>query len=1071
MRRLHLLSLLAVLFIAGSLSAQVAPTFYENLKFRQINFSRGGRSTAVAGVPSQPLTFYMGAAGGGVWKTTDAGTTWRNITDGFFEVGTVGAVAVAPSDPNVVYAGTGSAEPRGNVTPGNGVYKSVDAGKTWKNIGLKDAGEISRIQIHPKNPDLVYVAVLGNIFGPNDTRGIFRSKDGGATWQKVLFVSNKTGASDLSIDPVNPRILYAGMWAALRQPWTIDSGSADSGVYRSDDSGDTWKRVTTGLPRGMVGKTSVSVSAANHDRIFVLMEAANDEGGVFRSDNGGQSFTRTYAGRNLQQRAFYYTHIFADPKNPDLVYALNVNMMKSIDAGKTWTNVQTPHSDHHDLWINPDDPSKMILANDGGATVSLSTGQSWSTQLNQPTSEIYRIAVDTRFPYRIYGAQQDNSTVSVSSRGGGGGGGGGAGAGNQSYYEVGGGESGHIAVDPRHPNIVYAGSYGGFISKMDTDTRLEEDIRTYPEEETGQRAADMKYRFQWTAPIRVSSHNPDVVYHTSQYVHRSSDGGRTWEIISPDLSRNDKTKQEYAGGKGITRDDTGVEVYGTIFAFEESVQTAGLLWAGTDDGRMHISRDNGKNWMEITPKEMPEWGTVNSIDLSAHDPGRAHIAVNRYLSNDPKPYIFQTSDYGKTWKLLTSGTNGIPATSWVRVVREDPDRKGLLYAGTEFGLYISFDDGAHWQKFQQNLPITPVMDLMVHQKDLIVATEGRSFWILDDVSPLHQMTAQVTAAKQTLFKPRDAYRSGGDPADFYYYFSEASRDPVKIEVMDSTGATVASFTGQARGRGNAADAAAAPAEQSGDEQAAPDDAGGGDGGGGGGGGGGGFGGRGGQARVSVAAGLNKFTWNMRYAAIFQMPRGIIMWGGRATPPGVLPGKYQVKVTAGTFTQTQSFEVKGDPRVDTSSADYEEQLKLAREVAGRIKELYDTLAQIRDSRAQAKEIGERLQKAGYGDDALKAANAMNERWAELEGDITQLKGEGNQDALNYPGRLDNQWAALYSHIVGSDRKPTPGDYQRYEDLKPSLNDIVTRMKRINDSDVAKFNELVKGKGAQPIIVKK
>jgi len=1050
MSRIRAFSLLLVLIInsAPQLRAQqpatttnpnviVDPSFYGALKYRQVNFTRGGRVTAVAGVPSQPLTFYMGAAGGGVWKTTDAGTTWKNITDGFLEVGTVGAIAVAPSDPNVIYVGTGSAEPRGNVTPGSGVYRSVDGGRTWKNIGLHDAGLISRIQIHPKNPELVYVAVLGNIFGPNDTRGIFRSRDGGTNWEKVLFVSNKTGASDLAVDPVNPRILFAGMWAVERKPWTLDSGSSDGGVYQSVDSGDTWKRLTGGLPKSMVGKTSVSIAASNHDRIYVLIEAANDEGGVYRSDDGGQSWTHFYRGRNLQQRAWYYLHIFADPKDPDTVYALNVDLMKSIDGGRTFTTMPYPHSDHHDLWINPDDPTKMINGNDGGATISLNGGQTWSTQMNQPTGEIYRVTADSRFPYRIYGAQQDNSTVSITSRPTFGSG--------QNFYEVGFGESGHVAVDPQRPNIVYAGNYGGFITRIDTDTGAAEDIITYPEQATGQRAADLKYRFQWTAPIRVSRHTPNVVYHTSQYVHRSSDQGRSWEIISPDLTRNDKTKQEYSGGKGITRDNTGVEIYDVIFAFEESPQTPGLLWAGSDDGRVHVSKDNGKTWTDITPKDMPEWGEVNNIDLSAHDPGRALLAVNRYLLNDPKPYIFQTSDYGKTWRSLANGTNGIPATTWVRVVREDPDRRGLLYAGTEFGMYVSFDDGGHWQKFQQNLPITPVMDLMVYQKDLIVATEGRAFWILDDLSPLHQITAQ-TKRTQTLFKPREAYRSGGDQANFFYYLPESPKDTVKIDILDEAGGTVASFSSQASAQASGLAASDNPGATSG---------------------------LGAPPRTSTDAGLNKFSWNMRYAQLFQVPRGAVLWPPTGGPgPKAVPGKYQVKVIVGEWTQTQSFEIKPDPRVEATAADYQEQLRFVREVAGRIKDLYDTLGQLRDAKQQAQQIGERLQRVGYGDDVLKAAQAMTERFTEIEGDITQLHGEaGTQDALNFPGKLDNQWIALYQHLIQFDRKPTNGDKQRYDDLKPPTDQIVSRVKAVMETDIAKFNELVKGKGAQPLILKK
>ncbi|MBI4471573.1 MAG: glycosyl hydrolase, partial [Acidobacteria bacterium] len=816
-----------------------------------------------------------------------------------------------------------------------------------------------------------------------------------------------------------PRILYAGMWAAERKPWNLHSGSTDGGVYMSTDGGDTWKRLTAGLPRGMAGKTAVSVSAADPDRVFVLIEAANNESGLYRSDNGGDSFQRVNNQISILQRPWYYIHVYADPGNADVVYALNVGFLKSIDGGRTFQSVSTPHGDNHDLWINPLDSKKMINANDGGANVSLTGGASWSGQMNQPTAEIYRVTVDTRFPYRVYGAQQDNSTVSIASRSGGFGEAGG-------FYSVGGGESGHIAVDPRNPNIVYAGSYGGFISRVDIATGIGEDIRTYPDAQTGQRAADMKYRFHWNAPIRLSPHNPNVVYHTSQYVHRSSDQGKTWEVISPDLTRNDKSKQGYSGATGINRDNTGTEVYDIIFALEESAKVPGLLWVGTDDGRVHLSRDNGRNWSNITPPDMPEWGCVNAIDLSAHDPGRAHIAVFRYRQNDFSPFIFRTNDYGKTWQKLTDGTNGIPANHFVRVVREDPDRKGLLYAGTEFGMYVSFDDGAHWQRLQLNLPVTPVTDLMVYRKDLVVATQGRAFWILDDLTPLHQIT-EATKTTNYLMKPREAYRSGGPGANIYYYLSEAPKDSVRIDILDSRGGTVASFTGQ--------------------------------------------GARPGQPRVSAAAGLNRFTWNARYPAIFDIPQGISQWGGGNTPPKVVPGTYQVKVTAGTWSQTQPLEVKSDPRQPAAISDYEEQLRFSREIVGKVKELYDVLLQLRDAKQQATQIGQRLESAGFGNEAANAARALNERLGELEGELTQTQGQGGQDALNFPGRLDNQWLVLYSSVAAPDARPLRGAYQRYDDLKPELPKLLDRIRDIFNSDLAKFNELVRSKGAQPVILKK
>ncbi len=1012
----------------------VDPRLFEGLTYRSLEFSRGGRATAVAGVPDDPMTYYFGSTGGGVWKSTDAGLTWRNVSDGFFEAGSIGAIAVADSDPNVVYVGTGSACPRGNVSAGVGMYKSTDAGKTWTHIGLREAGQIGRIRVHPKNADLVYVAVLGNIFGPSATRGVYRSKDGGANWERVLYVDDRTGAVDLAMDVTNPRILYAALWTVERKPWTIDSGSLVGGLFKSTDGGDTWKKLGGGLPSGvLVGKIGVTVSPANPNRVWALVEAAEDRGGVYRSDDGGETWQRVNSQRMLLQRAWYYTHIYADPQDPDTVYALNTGFYKSVDGGRTFQSYPTPHGDNHDLWINPRNPKIMINSNDGGANVSLTGGTSWTDQMNQPTAEFYRVTVDTRFPYRVYGAQQDNSTASVPSWGAGG-----LGRGAADFYAVGGGESGHIAVDPRNPNIVYAGSYGGVITRADIGLGLIESIRPYPDLQTGQRAMDMKYRFQWNAPIRLSPHNPDVVYFTSQYVHRSRDQGRTWEIISPDLTTNDKSKQEYSGGKGITRDNTGVEVFCTIFAFEESPKVPGLLWAGSDDGLVHVSRDNGKTWTNITPADMPKGATVNMIDLSPHEPGRAHIAVHRYRENDFAPYIFQTNDYGKTWKRLTTGANGIPAGHFVRVVREDPVRRGLLYAGTEYGMYISFDDGAHWQKFQLNLPVTPITDLLVYRGNLVVATQGRAFWSLDDLTVVEQVKAGMEKGN-VLFKPGDAYRSGLGPAAIYYYLAEAPKAPVRIEILDAKGAVVASFTG----RPGEEPPAAAPGRGRG---------------------------AGAEARVSAKAGLNRFAWAMRYDRLFDIPSGAVLWaaGGDAGPK-VVPGTYQVRVSTGNWTATQSFEVKPDPRVDTPAADYEAQLKLAREVGGQIKELYTALARLREVKQQATQLGERVQRAGKGGDVAGAARTLNERLTAVERELTQIQGEGGQDALNYPGRLDNQYLVLYNAITSSDRGPTPQMFQRFEDLKPELAKLLGQLKQIFDADLAKFNELVRSKALPPVIV--
>ena len=773
----------------------VNPGLFAGMYYRPLTiFSRGGRVTAVAGVPSDQKTYYMGSAGG-VFKTTDAGVTWVAVTDGQINVGSIGAIAVSESNPDVVYVGTGTADPRSNVSNGDGMYKSTDAGKTWTHIGLEKAGIIGRVRIHPKDPNIVYVAAVGNAFGPNKERGVYRSKDGGANWQQVYAIDENTGANDLTMDPKNPNTMIAAMWTVRRQPWTIDSGSMKDGLFKSTDGGDHWTKLGGGLPSGvMVGKIGVSISGADSNRVFALIEAADDMGGVYRSEDGGATWTRVYAKRDLLQRAFYYTHIFADPVEKDTVYATNTGAFKSTDGGKTWTGQRARHGDNHDWWINPLNNKAMIESNDGGANISLDGGQTWSTVDNQPTQEIYRIAVDNRWPYWVYGAQQDNSSVGVPSTNVG-----------EPNLQAGPGEAGYLAIDPRDPSVVYAGNYGGFLQRSDGTAGIADNIRVYADVQTGQRAADMKYRFQWNAPMRLSPHNPDVVYTTSQVVHRSKDRGLNWEVISPDLTRNDKSKQDYSGHGGITFDDTGAEVYDTIFAFEESPVTPGLLWAGSDDGLLHISRDNGKSWQKITPTGLPEWSTINVIDLSTKNAGRAIVTAYRYELADTTPLVFLTNDYGKTWKRIADGTNGIPAGHPTRVVREDPDQPGLLVAGTEYGMYASFDDGAHWQSLQLNLPRVPIMDLKFYRHNLVVATEGRGFWILDDVPALEGFKAVGPSDTATLFKPAEGYRAAGGrgfgaaaapPPTFYYWLKDAPTSPVTVEVRDAANTVVWTATAQ-----------------------------------------------------------------------------------------------------------------------------------------------------------------------------------------------------------------------------------------------------------------------------------
>ncbi len=1029
---------------ADTANVTVNPSLYSGLTYRQLtNFSRGGRSHTVVGVPSQPQVFYMGAANGGVFKTTDAGGVWTPITDGQIAVGSTGSIAVADSNPDIVWLGTGSPDPRGNISNGDGVYKSIDAGKTWTHMGLEKAGLIGRVRIHPTNPDIVFVAAIGNIFGANKERGVYRTKDGGKTWEQILSVSDKTGAVDLSIDPKNPNVMFASMWTIRREPWSITSGSMEGGLFRSLDGGNTWQKLTNGLPtKVMVGKIAVSVSGADSKRVYALIEAANDEGGVFRSDDGGTSWTRTNSTRNLQQRAFYYCRIYADPVDVDTVYGLNTGIYKSTDGGKTFAPFRGTHGDNHDFWINPKNNKILANSNDGGAAVSTDGGATWSSEDNQPTAEIYRIDYDRRWPYWVYGAQQDNGSVGVSTDG------------VTPYIAAGPGEAGYIAVDPRNPNINYAGNYGGTLVRIDRTNGINESVRIYEDEQTGQRALEMKYRQQWNAPIRLSPHNPDIVYTTSQYVHRSKDGGQTWDVISPDLTRNDKTKQDFSGGAGITRDSTGVEVYDTIFAFDESPATPGLLWAGSDDGLLHISRDAGKTWSNITPPGLPEFATINAIDLNPKLAGRAVVTAYRHMLNDYTPYVYLTTDFGKTWKRIADGTNGIPVGHSVRVVREDPDKLGLMYAGTEYGMYVTFDTGAHWQKFQMNLPITPIMDLRVFRKELIVATEGRAFWILDGLAAVEQIKAGMDSAPAALLKATDGYREGGPMPAIYYWFKEQPAAPVQISVMDAKGTVVWTATGQP-GSGPAAPPAAVGGR-----------------GGRGGGGGRGFGRGGGPSNAVYAkAGLNKVTWNPNnsYPAPFTRPANLVLWGGGGGGgPKASVGTYTVKVSSGSWSESQTFRLDSDPRLGKmTDLEGAEQLKMANEVGGWLKNVWDDVVKMRDATAQAKAIAE---KAGPTSAVAAAAKTFVTNLQAVHGELTQLQGAAGQDALNFPGRIDNQILELYGGIVEKERKLPKGVTERYADLKPQVEKLLASATKVLTTDVATFNAVASAAGAGTITIK-
>lgn len=1016
----------------GTLQAQIPSGEANDLIYRSLGPTRGGRVTAVAGHVSHPFTFYFGSTGGGVWKTNDAGTTWSNISDSYFDVGSIGAIVVAPSDPNVLYVGTGSADPRGNVSPGKGMYKSTDRGESWMKIGLEKAGQIGAIQVHPSDPEVVFVAALGNVFGANTERGIYRSLNGGKTWERVHFVSPKTGAIDLVMDPNNSRVLYAGFWTVERKPWTLIDGSEEGGVWKSVDGGDSWNRLEGGLPSGLQGRVGVTVSPANSKKVWVIQETADEKkGGIYRSDDGGKTFSRVNRDHEFRQRHWYYNRIFAHPTDENTVFVVNVGFHKSIDGGKSFSRLRTPHGDNHALWINPENPNIMIEGNDGGACVTLNGGETWSSQNNQPTAEFYRIAVDNQWPYRVYGAQQDNSTMSVSSM---------PQAdlmATQDWYSVGGGESGHIAVDPRDPDIIYAGNYIGQITRFDRSKWHKRDVVAYPQMHDGTAPRDIKYRFQWNAPIRISPHNPDVVYHCSQYVHRTQNGGRTWTVISPDLTTNNDAYQDIPGGP-IQHDHTGVELYTTIFSFEESPLVAGELWAGSDDGLLHISRDNGVSWTDITPVDMPKGGTINTIDISKHAPGRAFITVYRYRENDYRPYVFHTDNYGANWSLLTNGENGIPADHFLRVVREDPVRKGLLFAGSEYGMFISFDTGKSWAAFQQNLPVSPITDMLIVENDIVLSTQGRAFWKMENIDPLRVLTDTLRARSAYLLKPATAYRTqmrnyrgaGPDPArlgaTIDFYLKEESDSELRLSIIDPKGKERVVLS-------TAADRKA------------------------------------GERPLAVHQGLNRVQWSLTYERPEVLDDAVFSLANTGGIKAMM-GTHQVKLMLDGQEQVQSLEVKPDPRWTQTEADLQAQYELAMQASSLLSRCHQIIKEIRTLRIQLREVNEKLhayQEPVPSFDAIakQVANQLDD----LEAKLKQNKSESGQDPINYPSMIDDQMAYLYSIINGQDGRPTAGAYQRLEDLKEEFEEYDKQFMVIKQREVPQMNQMLEKSRMNPIEV--
>jgi len=1024
------------------MQAPAADPVWSKLRYRPIGPYRGGRVTAVAGVASQPRVYYFGATGGGVFKTSDGGVNWAPVSDGQFGTGTVGAIGVSESDPNVIYVGMGEAPIRGNVSHGDGVYKSIDSGKTWKQTGLEKTRHIGRVRVHPGNPDIVWVAALGHIFGPHEERGVFKTIDGGKTWKKVLYRGPQAGAVDLALDPSNANVLYAALWHVKRTPYSLESGGPDSGLWKSTDGGETWKDLTRseGMPKGVIGKVGVAVSAVNPERVWALVEA--EEGGVFRSDNGGGNWTRVNQDRNLRQRAWYYTHIYADTRSADTVYVLNVGFHRSVDGGRTYTAIPTPHGDNHDLWIAPGDGQRMIESNDGGANVSFDGGRTWSEQ-DQATAQFYRVSLDNDFPYNVYGAQQDNSTVRTASRSAD------NGIGVRDWYPVGGGESGWVAPHPKDSQVVFAGSYGGYLTRYDHRTRQTRSINVWPDNPMGHGAADLKYRFQWNFPILFSPHEAGTIYAAGNLLFKSVNEGSSWQAISPDLTRNDKSKQGPSGGP-ITRDNTSVEYYGTIFTVAESEMEKGLIWTGSDDGLVHVTRNGGLKWDNVTPKEMPEWAQINSIEASPHDPGTAYLAATMYKSDDFRPYLYRTNDYGKTWKKIV---NGIGSEAFTRVIREDAQRRGLLYAGTETGMYFSLDDGENWQSLQLNLPVVPITDLAVHkrERDLVVATQGRSFWILDDLNVLQQMKDEIEKSTVYLFQPEDAYRTvggggtlgpaatvGENPSSglvVHYWLKEKA--DVELELLDATGKLVRKFSTKAL-----AGASDAAGSTDGDDEA----------------GGGRRRGAGRAAKLSGEPGLNRFVWDLRYEEAKGFP-GMILWAGYMSGPLAAPGDYQVRLTSGGKTLTQRARVKKDPRVATTPEQFAQQLALHLQIRDKLTETNQGVEKIRQTRQQVEGLLARWKDLPAAKKALEQAKALVEKLTSVEEALYQTKNRSSQDPLNYPIRLNNRLAALAGVVASADAAPTVQSQQVYEELATAINAQLKMLADLVAKDLVAFNKTV------------
>jgi len=1023
-------------FSLQPLTSQPATSFdeslYEGIAWRQVGPYRGGRAGTITGVPGQDQLYYMGTAGGGVWRTQDGGTTWSCISDGYFG-GSIGAVAVAESDPNVLYVGEGEQTVRGNVSSGRGLWRSTDAGKTWTSIGLSNSEHVGRIRVHPQNPDLVYVAVMGNLWKPNEERGLYRSEDGGESWEKILYVSDKAGAVDVVLDPNNPRIMYCGTWQIKRNGYRMDSGGPGSKLWKSTDGGDNWEELTfnDGLPEGVWGIVGVTVSPVNSERIWVIIEAEN--GGVFRSDDAGETWRRTSGQRDLRQRAWYYSRIYADPQDENQVYVCNVGFWRSRDGGSNWEQISTPHSDHHDLWIAPGNNQRMALADDGGGQISTDAGENWTTYGNQPTAQFYRVTTDNIFPYRIYGAQQDNSTVRIAHRTSG------AAITESDWEPTAGGESAHLAPDPNNPDIVYGGTYKGYMMMVDHETGQTRSTNVWPFNPAGSGAEVMKYRFNWNYPIFFSPHDETKLYATSNQIHVTRNGGQSWEVISPDLTRADPETIRSSGGP-ITQDNTGVEFYATIFAATESPLEEGVIWAGSDDGLLHVTRDGGETWTDVTPPMSPDHNMMNCIDVHPFVEGGAYVAATSYKFGDYTPYLYKTTDYGKTWEVIT---DGIPDTHYTRAIRADQTRPGLLYAGTEWGMYISFDDGTSWEPFQLNLPIVAIRDLHVRGNDLIAATHGRSFWMIDDLTPLHQLSDEIADADAYLFKPKPSYRmaqGGGwggrderlegenhpNGVIFHYFLQDReAMDEVTLEIMEMDGTPIRTYKTNASDR---------------------------------------------SERLTASTGGNRFVWDMRYSGFSEFD-GMILYSSPNRGPKAVPGTYRARLSAGETVIEQEFEIIPDPRLKTTPAEYQEQFDFLMGVRDKVSEAHRAIRDIRSLREDINYLEQKLADDPAYEEVLEKARQLDEDMKVIENNIHMTKNQSYQDPLNYGIRVNNRLAFLMADQQRGDYPPTDQAKAVRQELSQELDGYLQDLDTLFDSSLKTINDGLQDQGFRLLNIRK